>query len=263
MFSLKPPGALAFFIASTLAGPLHAGPDKDACLGAFVNAQRERKGGELLASKRDLQTCADAACPAAVKTNCATWLGEVEASTPTVVLAARDERDRPIAGAQVAIDGGPLERVSDQARPLDPGKHELRFAAGARSKVVEVDLREGERDHPVVVRLAPAPLAPVAVVTRPPPLPSRPPPPPIFVFGGLAAVGLGVFVGSGLAGRANLNALDRAHCAPRCDATHPGNVSAVRRDYVIADVGLAGAAVSLGLATLFYLTRPTVTEPSR
>jgi hypothetical protein len=45
--------------------------------------------------------------------------------------------------------------------------------------------------------------------------------------------------------------------------TNPSTVAAVRRDDVIADVGLAVALVSLGLSTVFYLTRPAKSSAPR
>ncbi len=100
-------------------------------------------------------------------------------------------------------------------------------------------------------------LAPAAVVA---PLPEGPPlrpvPASVFVFGGLTLAGAGAFVGFGLAGRANRAARDKAMCAPTCNATHPGHGSAVRRDDILADVGLGVAVVSLGIGTFLYLTRP-------
>ncbi len=86
--------------------------------------------------------------------------------------------------------------------------------------------------------------------------PPRPVPTSVFVFGGLTLAGAGAFIGVGLAGRANRAPLDKARCAPNCNANHPGNDSALRRDDIVADVGHGVAVVSLGVATVLYLTRP-------
>ena len=54
--------------------------EKQACVAAYEETQALRKQGKLrLASERVL-ACARNACPAFVKSDCAAWLGEIEAS---------------------------------------------------------------------------------------------------------------------------------------------------------------------------------------
>jgi hypothetical protein len=74
----------------------------------------------------------------------------------------------------------------------------------------------------------------------------------------VSAVGLGAFIGFGLAGKSEEHALDE--CKP-CDPTLAAFAARHRYD-AIADVSLGVSVVALGLAAYFYFTRPSVPVPT-
>lgn len=250
------PAALALLLASSLARA--DGPGKQACFASFVSGQRSRQAGALLDAKRDFTTCASEACPVEVRSTCGRWVREVDVAVPTIVLAAKDGEGHDLIDVRVSVDGAPFSEALDgRARPIDPGIHTFRFERGRRTTTLRTAIREGQKSQAIVGRFAPDP--PPAWTGPSPGAPlTRPVPTAAYVFGGFTIVGAGVFAGFALAGRANLSVLDGKACAPRCNEVDPASVSAVRRSYVIADIGLATAIVSLGLTTYFYLTRPEV-----
>ena len=71
-----------------------------------------------------------------------------------------------------------------------------------------------------------------------------------YVLGGLSLAALGSFTYFGLSGRGMERALSD-ECSPRCS---DARVDSVRTQYVIADVSLGIAVVSLGIATVLALT---------
>jgi hypothetical protein len=255
---------LGLLLTLTLATTARAdAPDKRACLSSFVEGQRARRAGALRDAKRELTTCASDACPADIRSMCSQWTREVDAALPTIVLGAKDAEGRDLINVVVSIDGARVaETLDGKAREVDPGLHTFRFEHASAATTLHAAVREGEKAQLIIGRFAP-PLgtSPATPKPRAPTTITRPVPAAAFVFGGLTIAGLAVFTGFGLASRANLATLDREACAPRCDAVDPSSVSGVRRNDIVADIGLGTAAVSLGLATYFFLTRPEVQRP--
>ena len=95
-------------------------------------------------------------------------------------------------------------------------------------------------------RPAPAPPAPEPAAPQKPWLLRLPAP--SYVLGGVALLGLASFAGFALAGE-SVQA-----CAPDCSSTQ---VSALRRDYLLADVSLVGALAAAAGAVTFALTSST------
>jgi len=57
--------------------------------------------------------CSNPACPAVVKRDCDQWLTEMDASLPSVVVAARDATGRDLVDVRVTIDGTVLTQSWD------------------------------------------------------------------------------------------------------------------------------------------------------
>ncbi len=83
---------------------------------------------------------------------------------------------------------------------------------------------------------------------------TRPVPVTVWIFGGITVAATASFVLWGLAGNARRDTL-RDECAPFCSAS---DASSVNRRYLAADLSLGVAVVSLGAASFFYFTRPSV-----
>src|SRR5690242_16132948 len=80
-------------------------PSVDECLHASDEGQSLRAQRRFAAARASLLVCAQDACPPIVRANCGRWLSEVEASLPTVVLAARSPADAELAGeTRVLVD---------------------------------------------------------------------------------------------------------------------------------------------------------------
>lgn len=218
---------------------------KAACARAYEGAQVQRSEGRWLDARVSFRACAQQECPSLVRTDCGRWLQDLEEVMPSIVVQATAD-GAEIFDVRVMIDGQKVkDRLDGKAIAADPGPHTLRYeAAGFAPIEAKIVIREGEQFRPIAVAFrAATPAAPRTV---------RPVPSSVWIASGAALVATGSFVGWGLAGRARRQELETS-CAPFCE---PGAIDAVRTRYVVADVSLAIAALSLGAAAFFYFTRP-------
>jgi hypothetical protein len=229
------------------------GPSKDQCFDAYEQAQRLRKEYKLRAAHEQLVTCGADSCPAFVRQDCAKWLGEVEASTPTIVVLARRADGTAIEGARATLDGGPFADALDgRAVAVDPGPHDLRCEAEGAAVQTRIVVAEGAKNQQFLVSFGAAPVP--APVEKPPPRPARGGiPTATWVLGGVAVAGAISFTAFAVAGR------QVQSCAPTCTR---GQVDDLRRDYLIADVSWITGLVAAGAALYFALTAPASTPPA-
>jgi hypothetical protein len=134
--------------ASTASATARAADPKDpaACKEAYETSQESRKGGSLLTARTKLRLCASESCPDIVRTDCMTWLAEVEKAVPSVVLEARAE-GQIVLDASVTMDGKPFATKLD-GRPVDvdPGVHVFVFEKPGKPPVEQkVIVREGQK----------------------------------------------------------------------------------------------------------------------
>ncbi len=237
-------------------GDVARADEKSVCLASYVDAQARRQDGKLRAAREALLACARESCPARLRADCVTWLAQVEASTPTLAFAARDAAHKDLSLVRVTMDGMPLlARLDGHAVPVDPGEHEFVFVGdGGAAVTVRAVVVEGERHRTIEVTIPP-PAAPERAGAPPSPAPpARPVPASVLVAGGAAAAAAGVgayFLLSGLYGHPGRDEL--LACRRSC-AT--GDVDAVTRKLVAADVSFALALVAAGVGVVLYLTRP-------
>ncbi len=255
---LAAPAALATAVTLAAADPPPA-PTKNQCLDAYEAGQRLRKASQLRAARDQFAICGNAACPDFAKQDCTKWLGEVDASMPTVVLIARDANGAAIEAVHVTIDGHPLtERADGRPIAVDPGPHDVRYEAGGKVLDAHVVVAEGVHDQQLVADFSKAaPTALPAPAPAPSPAPPPPPPPPApptgktlptaaWVLGGVAVVGAASFVTFAVLGRSTQS------CAPDCTSSQ---VSTLRRDYLVADISwIVGLAAAGG--ALYFVLRP-------
>lgn len=250
MFALRGrwAGALALLAITLWPGAGRADPpSKDQCFDSYEQAQRLRKAYKLRASHEQLVTCAADACPTFVRQDCARWLGEVEASTPTIVVIARHADGGIVDGARATLDGEPLAVTLDgRAVAADPGPHALRCEAAGASVETHIVVAEGLKNQPFFVTFGGI----VAPDERPSPAatPRRGLPTATWVLGGVALVGAASFGAFAIAGR-TVQA-----CAPDCVRSQ---VDDLRRDYLIADVSWITGLVAAGAALYIALTAPS------
>ncbi len=255
--SLSIPLALAASLVAS--SPATARADQtDACIEASVRGQQLRDQGKLLAAREQLLACGVQSCPRLLQKECAEWLAEVEARTPSIVIGAVDAEGRDTADVKVTLDGAPLlARLDGQAQPIDPGAHRLRFEhAGSATVEQQVILREGERRRVVTVRFPPlaptapraAPAAPAAPVAAVGPARSVA----VVALGGLAVASGVTFAVLGFGARGDASHL-RTTCAPACD---PADVDAVRGKQIGANVAFGAAVLAAGAAAVLVFTWP-------
>jgi hypothetical protein len=228
--------------------------DRDACVDAYVGAQSARKGGSLLAARRQLEMCTDAACPGMIRRDCAEWLEQVNKALPSVVLVARDEAGHDLLGATATVDGGPV-RIDGRTVLLDPGKHVVRVRTAAGEQHEEaIVLAEGEHDRAVVVVFPsavapPAPQGPAPAEPQPASEGARRVPVASWVLGGLGVVALGLSGAFAIRGASDRTSLG---CDRGCGN---GQYDSVNREFIVADVALVAGVALLGAAAVVWLTQ--------
>lgn len=233
--------------ASVLAAP--GTPTKPECFDAHERAQLAQKEKKLRAAKQDYSTCANAACPKLVRSECEARLREIDAALSSVIVQASSAGNTE-GVIRVTIDGAPVDQASGPIE-LEPGEHVLRAeTSDGRSVEKRVTLPEGRRNEKITLDVPAA--APAAPKPEPPPTPAPAPSrisPAVWVLGGVAVIGLGGFIGFGLAGKGQESDLDS--CKPDCKRD---DVDAMRRSYLLADVSLGVALVAGGVGAYLYVS---------
>ncbi|HMY20228.1 MAG TPA: hypothetical protein PKA58_28065 [Polyangium sp.] len=220
---------------------------KAACVTAYKEGQVHRKNGEQLSARDDFKVCAQNVCPVVLRKDCGPWLQKVEESIPSIVVNPSSATGKPLSDSRILVDGKAVEPKSpDGTIEMDPGAHVVRVEATGHNAVDRsIKLRTGEKKTILEIKLAPTKAVPKTG--------SRPIPGSFFAFSAVSLVGFGAFAGFGLHGNALRQDLES--CKPACS---PDRVDPVKRDYILADVGLGVGVIFLGLATWSFLTRPEV-----
>jgi hypothetical protein len=258
--------ALVLLASASAAAPGRA--DKRACVAANEGAQKLRREGHLRAAREQLLVCAKPECPVVVRQDCAQWLNEVVAATPSVVVAARDASGKETLAVKVTIDGElVLSKLDGKAMTIDPGVHKFKYESDdGLVHEEEIAVREGEKNRVLYVNFH-KPAAPEPPAPSPAPLAAQPSAKPAttivttrsavpagaFVFGavGVAGIGVGAYlVASASSDVSNL----RSTCAPSCAHT---DVSSARSKALVGDVLLGAGAAALVAAAWMALLRPT------
>lgn len=231
------------------------------CVKAATDADRMRRDVTKLRGARDrLKVCAAEECPADIRTDCRTWIVDVEGKIPTVVLVARDGNGGALFDVKVRLDGAPLaERLDGMPVQLDAGAHTFTFERPSGPPVeVKSVLVAGQKNVEIVASF-PSPER----VTPPSVAPATPRESGLsglriagLVTAGVGVVGLGVGTFFGL--RASSLQSD-AKCPDNVcgegsdpealrDAKSAGNLSTI---FFVA----GGALTAGGLALFFFAPR--------
>jgi len=241
----------AFFVVTAVVQPAFA-TDKAQCASAAEVGQRLFKSHKLVAAREQLLICSSKDCPDVISQDCTQWLGEVVRSVASVVFKPVDDGGKPLDGVKVTENGTVIgDPVGTAPIEMDPGVHAFRFEKPEYDYVEQqVKLDEGRRNQEIsiVLHLHSA----------------GSPPPPKPEHGGssgtgllvgavtatsLAVIGAGVFIGAGLAGTSDQNAL-KTSCAPNCSQAQ---VSPVSTKFTVANVGLITGAIALVAAGVFWV----------
>jgi hypothetical protein len=248
---------LAILVIATPAVVAAAAPSKQACVTAYEETQLSMRRSRLLHAREALQTCLNEACPAVLRSDCAGWLTEVEARTPSVVIECTSG-GTPVREARLFVDGELREGgIDGKAMELDPGSHTFRVEMSSSPPVsVDAIVHEGEKLKAIHVEIPSASSATEA--TKEPSVPEgpreqRPIPWTVYAAGGLGAAAAIGFVGFAISGSSMKSDLES--CKPDCSAAQ---ISDVRTQFIVADVMLAITALAAGAATYLFVTRPAI-----
>jgi hypothetical protein len=215
------------------------------CVDAVVSGQRLFRVGRLHEAQSQFATCAQSTCVSEVVERCVTWLREVDAAMPTIVVAATDSQGRDLDVLQRArlwVDGAEApDGLSGRSKSLDPGTHRVRLEADGELVEQSIVVRQGEKDRRIELQL-PAKKAPPA--TKPVPVGA-------FIAGAVGVVALGTFA---FFGTRSLVDRGRFGCQAGCA---PDQYNQVETDYQVSEVSLVTALASFAVATVFILTRPS------
>jgi hypothetical protein len=241
-----------FVVAALALAPAsraYADDTKQTCISASEDGQRQRQDGKLLRARELFAACSRAECPALVRTDCATWTGELVETLPSVVFAARDESGADLVRVRVSSDGAVLrEGLDGKPVDVDPGEHHFRFEAeGFLPGEAHAVLRVGEKNRPVSVTLQPVATSHGSSAAAP------------LLFGGLGlALGAAAVI-LDLTTTHDAGTL-RTTCAPSCASS---DVDSIRTKYIVAGVLGGAGAVSVGLAAYLFLRRhPAAPAPA-
>ena len=243
---------LSVVLAAAHARPARAESAAAACIDAHEQAQRLMQDGRLRAAREKLLVCSRETCPKVAQTDCATWMRDVARDMPSVVVTAKDAAGGDTEKVRVIIDGETIaESLDGRALALDPGPHAFRFEAAGRILEQKVLVAAGEHNRHVVADFT----APAAAPPLGPPPPSKgthepdgshSTPVASYVLGGVAVLGVASFTVFGLSGKST------EKCVPTCTKE---DVSDFRRSYLVADISLGVALVSLGAAVWIALAK--------
>ena len=241
--------ALLLALAALLVAPsARADGEKAECARSAEAAQRLRAEGKLQQAREALLACVKESCPQVVRADCATWLADVEASTPTIVLRAEDERAQDLGDVRASIDGRRVERAGfGRALPVDPGTHAVHFERAGTAPIEKtVVVAAGEKNR-LVVAVFPS----GAVVSVTPRTPG--PPAGAWVFAAIALAAGASFATFGAIGQSEYNHLHDTcfgHCAE-------GDLDSAWTKLTVADISLVAGVVSAGIATWLFLAPRT------
>lgn len=254
-FSLPAGPAIAAVVL--LGTPAHAEPDARECIAASERGQEKRNEGSLIEAQKLFRSCAISSCPKLIRTDCANWFRELQATLPTVVLIARDANGHDLPDVQVELDGRVLAGSLD-GRPIevDPGSHLFRFVRGEVGDEQRVLIVAGEKNRQVVARLsADSSESEPSKVTDEPRAANhgsaRSPLPWIIGGVGVLAIGVGAYVG--IDAKKDLDALETAPCAKQRTCSQ-SEVDSVRRRFLIADIAMGAGVVAVGVATWLFIS---------
>jgi hypothetical protein len=278
--------AFAFACAAGTTSPAAQGDDlKDQCIAAADQGQAQRDDNKLTSARASFKTCSQAACPKLIAKSCTKWLGELDATIPSLAVTVKDDQGAALADVRVTMDGAPLAASTDGTPvDVDPGNHVLRFEhAGSTPDEERVSIKAGDKSRAVTVVMHAA----QSTTTTPPPPTSdqlhheQTPSHAVFtarnvVAGSMLLAGIGVGLGGayflGQSGSASSNASNlRGTMATTFCTDNPANPTcqqisdAVNQQHNDNNVGIAmvagGGALAVGAIVVWLVWPSPKTEP--
>jgi hypothetical protein len=236
--------ALGFFIASWPVVAL-ADDTKAACVVHHEQGQVSRRAGKFDAARQEFAFCTGDVCPAPVRRRCVTFLEELDAAQPTVVVAVHDAEGHDVArGLTMAIDGGTPVEVLATAIRVDPGEHILQIRRGGLAPVERrVVVREGDKERRIDVVVGSEPSLALADPGRR----AAPVSTTAWVLVGVSAV---AFTGAGVTSAVGwgIHTHLASSCSPACTENQVEPLRVLwPASFVALGVGVVSGAVALTL----------------
>ena len=263
-------GLAAASLALAITSPALAAPTPHECAAASEDATSLQKQEKFGAAKDRFLVCADAACPAEIRDECAHRLTEVTDATPSVVFDVKDAAGNDVSAVRVTMDGTLLvDHLGSSALPIDPGEHTFHFDGADPTQAVEKKfvVRDGEKNRHLAVTLGGAPPAVPAAA----PAPVGAPPPAAaeqstwsdrktiaLVAGGVGIIGIGVGAVFGvmtLSQYSNSKTECGSGCAAGSQAASDYNTA--NTSATISDIGLIAGGVLVAGAAVLWITAPS------
>ncbi|HEX7664001.1 MAG TPA: hypothetical protein VF407_05815 [Polyangiaceae bacterium] len=234
--------------------------DAAACASSYEKAQYLRRDKKLRAAHKELLVCSQTSCPAAVVSDCSSWLAEVEKGTPTVVFDARDSKGNSVADVKVTMDGEPLtSKLDGTAIQVDPGNHTFHFEpangpAGDQSALV----LEGEKTRVITYTITGPGAGSGSGPVEGPPAGSRSSwngqKTTAVIVGGVGVVALGAGIIFGAMGSSQASSdKNPGGCAPNCS---DDEVSSIKTKLIISDIAIPVGIVGIAAGVVLFLTAP-------
>jgi hypothetical protein len=257
-------GGICASLLAAAPGAARAADEKQACSAAYDQVQVLREARKLAAAREQAAVCLRDVCAAFIRTDCAKWFGEIEASQPTVVFEVRDAAGKETNAVRVDLDGKPWVAALDgKSRPIDPGQHTLHYVAEGGGVLDDtVQIREGEKNRKLYASFQKAaPVAPVLPVVAPAPgrgeAPSRSSAP--WIIGGIGLAGLavgGILGGVVLHDKAVTN--DPNQCSATLRVCTTAGASAEQQGKTLGPASTAGlvvGGVGVAVAAVWLIVR--------
>ncbi len=222
------------------------------CADSAERGQAMRRAGRFVEARMDLLQCADRACPAIVRGDCARWADETQSATPSIVVRA-SAGSRDVVDVRLFVDGALAgNKLDGKPLSMNPGEHVVRAQsrAGEWSTSAMLMLASGERNRVITLRFQ-EPSSPRQDLLRKPSTLT-------WLLGGFglaASLGGGVAYGLGSSERAHL--IDSCADARVCSAA---SIEQARSKLVVGDVLVGVGVVAMASALILYLVAPH-TEP--
>jgi hypothetical protein len=250
--------------------------EKAACIGASDEGQQLRDDGKYTRAREAFERCARESCPVLLRVDCVHWLLDVDQSSASVVINAKDDKGNDLVDVTVTVDGQVLSSKLD-GKPLlvDPGAHLFRYEAAGFTRMEEhAVIHAAEKNRALNVRfgaaLAPRPSTDVGihrpdeaqqdpnVVVAPPMaaavvVSANKPRVAGWVFAGVAVAAFASEAYFGISGLSQRSTdIGPGGCAAQKNCA-PSEKTDIQTKFSVADVSLGVGLVSAGLAGYFFL----------
>ncbi|MGH7434331.1 MAG: hypothetical protein ACRENE_01500 [Polyangiaceae bacterium] len=249
------------------------------CLLAAEASLKLRGEHKLKGARTQLLVCSSPSCPGEVRSECMKRIDEVNAASPTIVLAVKDAGGRELSQVKVTVDGVVVaDHLDGSALAVDPGAHEFKFETSIAPPLTEtIILHEGEKDRKETVNVQGGTPAPGAkgsggtgqgneIVSSSPPPDTNPGGTQRMigiVTGGVGVVGLALGSVFGILASSSWNNAKK-ECLNKTTSCPPNAMSdrtTALGDATISTVGFIAGGVLAATGVVLFFTAPKAGSP--